>query len=74
VHAPAETVRSMAGQWATVDDLGEGRCRMRMTSDNLDWPTLALGAVGAEFEVVEPPELTDHIREWAVRFTRATGT
>jgi hypothetical protein len=43
-----------------------------MTADNLDWPTLALGSVGAEFQVLRPPELVDHIREWAARFTRAT--
>ena len=45
-----------------------------MSVDNLDWPTLALGAVGADFEVVRPPELVDHLREWATRFTRASGT
>ena len=44
-----------------------------MTADSLDWPALALGTVGAEFEVVGPPELADHIREWGARFTRATG-
>jgi predicted DNA-binding transcriptional regulator YafY len=72
VNAPAATVRSMVGQWGKVEDLDEGRCRLRMTADSLDWPTLALGAVGAEFEVVGPPELVDHLREWASRFTRAT--
>ena len=42
-------------------------------ADNLDWPTLALGTVGAEFEVLRPPELVEHIREWGARFTRSTG-
>ncbi len=74
VHAPAEKIRTMVGQWATVEELGESRCRMRMTADSLDWPTMALGSVGAEFEIVEPPELAAQIREWAVRFSRATGT
>jgi predicted DNA-binding transcriptional regulator YafY len=73
VHAPAATVRAMVGQWATVEELDGRRCRLRMTADSLDWPTMALGAVGAEFEVVRPPELADHIREWAARFTRATS-
>jgi hypothetical protein len=45
-----------------------------MTADSLDWPTLALGAIGAEFEVLSPPELAEHIREWGARFTRAVGT
>ena len=65
VHAPAATVRAMVGQWATVEELDGRRCRLRMTADSLDWPTMALGAVGAEFEVVRPPELADHIWEWA---------
>ncbi|WP_405141148.1 YafY family transcriptional regulator [Sphaerisporangium sp. NBC_01403] len=74
VHAPAATVRVAVGQWATVEEIDDGRCRLRMTSDTLDWPAMALGVVGAEFEVIHPPELVDHLRDWAGRFTRATGT
>jgi predicted DNA-binding transcriptional regulator YafY len=73
VHAPAETVRARLGQWASVEDVDERSCRLRMTVENLDWPALALGTVGAEFEVIRPPELVDHLRDWAVRFTRATA-
>jgi len=73
VHAPASSVRTRVGQWATVEHVDDASCRIRMTVDNLDWPTLALGAIGADFEVVRPPELIDHIREWGTRFTRACG-
>ncbi len=45
-----------------------------MTSDSLDWPTMALGAVGADFTVVSPAELRDHVHEWADRFSRATAS
>jgi len=45
-----------------------------MTSDSLDWPAMALGAVGADFEVLSPPELLDHVRNWAHRFSRATAS
>jgi predicted DNA-binding transcriptional regulator YafY len=65
VHAPAETVRAAIGQWVTVEALDGDRCRLRMTSDSLDWPAMALGMVRADFEVLAPPELVDHIREWA---------
>ena len=34
--------------------LGRGRCRVRMEPDDLSWPALALGTVGAEFTVVYP--------------------
>jgi predicted DNA-binding transcriptional regulator YafY len=74
VHAPGATVRTRVGQWVTVEDVDDSRCRLRMTVDNLDWPALTLGAVGADFEVVRPPELIDHIRDWGARFTRATAT
>lgn len=73
VHAPAATVRTMVGQWVTVEEVDADRCRLKMTADNLDWPTLALGAVDAEFEVLRPPELADHIREWGARFTRSAS-
>jgi predicted DNA-binding transcriptional regulator YafY len=73
IHAPAATVRGAVGQWATIEAVDEQRCRLKMTVDNLDWPALALGAVGAEFEVLRPSELRDHIREWGARFTRAAS-
>ncbi|MGV4891733.1 WYL domain-containing protein [Streptomyces viridosporus] len=41
------------------------------TTDSLDWPALALGALGAEFRVLEPAELVDQLRDWAARFDRA---
>jgi predicted DNA-binding transcriptional regulator YafY len=63
----------MTGRWATIEDLGDDRCRLRMTSDSLDWPLLLLGASGADFDIVSPPELVHHMRDWATRFNRALG-
>jgi predicted DNA-binding transcriptional regulator YafY len=80
MNAPAETVRAAIGRWASVEEAGpaEGagprRCRVRMTADSLDWPMMALGVTGADFEVVSPPELTERVRDWGRRFTTATGT
>ncbi|MGA8113530.1 MAG: YafY family protein [Actinocatenispora sp.] len=73
IHAPAETVRAAVGQWSTVEEVDPQLCRLTMTADSLDWPTLALGTVGAEFEVLGPPELVDHLREWGQRFGRAAA-
>jgi predicted DNA-binding transcriptional regulator YafY len=42
-----------------------------VTTDSLDWPAMALGATGAEFRVLSPPELREHVRDWAERFGRA---
>jgi len=71
IEAPAAAVRERIGRWCTVENAGLGRCRIRMAADSLDWPTMALGAVGADFEVVSPPELADHVLDWGRRFSRA---
>ena len=73
VQAPADDVRRRIGQWATVDDLGDGRCRVRMEPDDLSWPAMALGTVGAEFTVVSPPELRELLEDWGARFGRAAA-
>ncbi|WP_442916460.1 hypothetical protein [Lentzea sp. DG1S-22] len=52
---------------------GEDRCHLTMVSARLDWPTQALGNIGADFEVLEPPEFTAHLLEWGTRFVRASG-
>ncbi len=72
VHASASQIRQAVGQWATVEPLDHDTCRITMTSTSLDWPTQALGNVGAEFEVLGPPEFAAHIHEWGARFIRAT--
>ncbi|MFZ0173459.1 MAG: YafY family protein [Acidimicrobiales bacterium] len=74
VHAPAAVVRSRLGSWGTVVAVDDASCLLQMTVDSLDWPTLALGATGADFEVLSPPELVDQIRDWALRFSRAAST
>ncbi|MEU6574300.1 YafY family protein [Streptomyces sp. NPDC046805] len=71
VDAPAETVRERIGQWSTVEEVDGEHCRVRMTAESLDWPTLALGVLDADFRVLDPPELLDRIREWGARFSRA---
>ncbi|MDQ6671175.1 MAG: WYL domain-containing protein, partial [Chloroflexota bacterium] len=72
IHAPIASVRTLVGRRGTLDQLDERTCRLRMTVDNLHWPMLALGGMGAEFEVLRPPELIDRVREWGARFTRST--
>jgi predicted DNA-binding transcriptional regulator YafY len=72
--APAPVaVRARIGRWATVEECPEGRCRVRMKADDLSWPALALGTTGAEFVVVSPPGLSDLLRDWGARFTRAAA-
>jgi predicted DNA-binding transcriptional regulator YafY len=73
VQAPAAAVRQRIGRWCTVQDVDATRCRVRMTADSLDWPTMALGAISADFQVISPPELLSRVHDWGRRFSQATG-
>lgn len=71
VDAPAATVRERIGRWSTITEIDTASCRIRMTTDSLDWPVMALGAVDADFRVISPPELVDRVHSWGRRFRRA---
>lgn len=71
VHAPAADVRAKLDRWGTIDEIDDHSCRLRIATDTLDWPAMALGAVGADFTILSPPEFTRYIREWGQRFSRA---
>ncbi|GAA1013903.1 DeoR family transcriptional regulator [Acrocarpospora pleiomorpha] len=71
VDAPAETVRERIGKWSTVEQVDAEHCRVHMTADSLNWPTMALGVLDADFRVLNPPELLDQIHNWGARFNRA---
>jgi hypothetical protein len=43
-----------------------------MSVDELHWPVLVLAAVGAEFEVESPPELTVHLMSIGELFRKAS--
>jgi predicted DNA-binding transcriptional regulator YafY len=74
IEAPAAVIRERIGRWATIEEDGHGRCLVTMTpGDNLDWPVIALGVAGADFQVLSPPELIARIQDWGTRFTRAAG-
>ena len=72
VSAPAEDVRTLVGRWGDVTPIDDGRCRLIMKAESLDWPAMALGSLGAPFEVVRPPELLDVLRTWSGLFAAAT--
>lgn len=73
VAAAAEVVRARIGRWSTVTALDAERCRVDMTADQLEWPAMALGSLGAEFRVLEPEELGVYLLDWSQRFARATA-
>ena len=59
---PADAVTATVAQWATVEPLGAGSCRMRMNVDDLSWPLWILGSLGADFTIESPTELRTRAR------------
>ena len=68
---PPAVVLEQAG--LTVEELYDGRCRVRMASDAPEWPTVALCTLGVRFEIVGPPEMVEFVRSCAERLRGATA-
>lgn len=66
VQAPAEEVEPRFGRWASVESEGVAQCRLRMSTESLDWPAFVLASMGVPFEIVSPIELKQLIRSWVV--------
>ncbi len=71
IQASAEVTRQRIGRGASIEEFGPDRCLLRIASESLDWPLMALSATEAEFEVLSPPEFIAHLRERSTRFGRA---
>ena len=75
VHAPASFVEQRMGSWTqgSIEPLGEDRCRVqigaRTPADIAFW----LGALDADFEVEDSPDLADAVRRISERYARAAG-
>jgi predicted DNA-binding transcriptional regulator YafY len=73
VEAPAELIRDrVARGWGTVEPIDERRCEYRTGDDDLDWLALRIAMLGAEFRVIEPPELVERLRALGDRLARST--
>jgi predicted DNA-binding transcriptional regulator YafY len=73
VRRSAAEVERAIGQWTPIEPVDADTCRVRMSVDSLDWPVMILGAVGAEFTVVEPPEFRARVESMGALFTRAAA-
>src|SRR5918998_829831 len=54
--------RTLPAEDAAAGGAGEGRRRRGRRADSPDWPAMIIGSLGADAEVVSPPELLDHLR------------
>ncbi|WP_028479740.1 YafY family protein [Nocardia sp. CNY236] len=70
VSATTTAVEEAVVPWGRVETLDDHSCLLRMEVDSMEWPTLVLASVGADFEVLQPPELRDYLRTVSELFAR----
>jgi predicted DNA-binding transcriptional regulator YafY len=74
LHAPADTIRADApSHWGTIEPIDDTTCEYRTGDDDLDWLALRVAMFGVDFDVHEPPELSEHLLILARRLQRAAG-
>jgi len=74
VHAAAATLAERIGPNAgTVTAIDDGMCLLDTGADSLEMMAVYLGTLGVDFTVADPPELIDHVRALAARYSRASG-
>jgi predicted DNA-binding transcriptional regulator YafY len=73
VHAPVEEMRRRRWLGGRVEPLDDHRCLYSTSDDNLDWLAVRIAMLGYEFEVHEPPELVERLRQMSGRIARATA-
>jgi len=62
VHAPAEYVRNRLPISVEVNSISEDTCAFEPGSDHPEMLALYLGMLGADFTIVESPELVAALR------------
>jgi hypothetical protein len=74
LNAPViEVIDRVPPTVGALEILDEGRCVLQTGSQSLNVLALWIGMIGVEFEVLEPAELAEYVREVAGRFGRAAG-
>jgi len=74
VHAPAAEIASrLPSYWGRFEPIDAHSCEYRAGDDDLGWLAMRITMLGVDFEVHEPPELIEHLRELARRLRRAAG-
>jgi predicted DNA-binding transcriptional regulator YafY len=72
VHSPAEVIAEKLGPAAeSVEVLDEGRCRLSLGAGSAASMAAWLGFLGADFEVIDCPELVAELQALSERYVRA---
>jgi predicted DNA-binding transcriptional regulator YafY len=74
LHVPIERVRGrIPTTVGTLEAIDERSCLLRTGSDWLGGLAVHIAEIGVDFEVLDPPELVERVKQLADRFARATG-
>lgn len=74
LHAPAEALADrVTPTMGTLVTRGDGTCELRTGADTLPVLAVYLGFLEVDFEVLEPPELLEHVRSLGERYGRAAA-
>jgi predicted DNA-binding transcriptional regulator YafY len=74
LRAPLEQVAGRVPHTVgTLEAIDERSCLLRTGSDWLGGLAVYVAEIGVDFEVLDPPEFVERVRELAGRFARATG-
>ena len=72
VECPASALEGRRWLGGDLTPLGEQRCELRTSDDNLDWLAMRIAMIPAPYTVHEPPELVERLRAIAERIVGAT--
>jgi predicted DNA-binding transcriptional regulator YafY len=72
LRAPAGEIASrVPSHWGTLEPIDATSCEYRTGDDDLGWLAVRIAMLGVDFDVHEPPELSEHLHELAERLGRA---
>lgn len=73
LHAPVAKIAAIIPPTAgLLEPIDENTCRLRTGAHSLEMLSVHLALTGVDFEVLDPPELVEHLRSLSRRFQRAT--
>jgi predicted DNA-binding transcriptional regulator YafY len=72
VECPAAEIEGRRWLGGEVTALGDSRCELRTSDDNLDWLAMRIAMLTSPYTVHEPPELIERLRQIAERISGAT--
>ena len=67
LDAPVEAIAARIPATLAELEHDDGRTRLTLRSDSLEWAAGVLAGLGADFEVVRPDELREHLAQLAAR-------